>query len=147
MSTGTQTPESWPSLPLDKWLQTQETLHLWTQVVGKVKLALTPFLNEWWNVAFTVAPRGLTTGAIPASHGSFSMDFDFVDHALHIRDSDGHSQSIPLAPKTVAAFHEEVMGALRAMGVTVAINPMPPRFPVRFRSIAIPVTRHTMRMP
>lgn len=121
----------WPPLPLGGWRETQETLHLWTQVVGKIKLELTPFLNEWWNVALTVTPRGLTTGPIPipAGHGTFAIDLDFVDHTLHIRDSDGQTRSLPLIPRSVASFYGELLGTLRAMGIAVAINPLPVEIP------------------
>lgn len=125
MTAGERTAEAWPPLPLDEWRETQETLHLWTQVVGKVKLALTPLLNEWWNVALTVTPRGLTTGAIPAGDGSLAIDFDFVDHALYIRANDVRTHLIPLVPKPVASFHSEFTEALRAMGIAVTITPLP----------------------
>ena len=133
MVTGEHRVDSWPSLPLDAWLDTQETRHLWTQVAGKVKLALTPFLNEWWNVALTVTPRGLTTGSIPSGHGSFAIDFDFIDHQLYVRDSDGLTRSVSLVPKSVAAFHEEVMATLREMGIAVTINPLPAEIPDAIR--------------
>ena len=117
------TTETWPALPLAKWRETQETLHLWTQVVGKVKLELTPFLNEWWNVAFAVTPRGLTTGAIPAGDEAFAVDFDFLDHTLFVHASDGRTRSMPLIPRSVAAFYAEFLATVRAMGIEVAINP------------------------
>jgi hypothetical protein len=121
--------EPWPALPLNEWRDTQETLHLWTQIVGKVKLELTPFLNEWWNVAFTLTPRGLTTGIIPAGAGAFAVDFDFVDHALLIRTVDGRIQTMPLRPRTVATFYTEFLAIVRAMGIEVAINPLPVELP------------------
>lgn len=125
--------EPWPSLPLRTWQETQETLHLWTQIVGKIKLELTPFLNEWWNVALTVTPRGLTTGAIPAGSGTFAIDFDFIDHTLYIHDSDGHTRSIPLIPRSVASFYGELLETVRAMGIAVEINPLPMEIPNRIR--------------
>lgn len=128
-----RTIEPWPSLPLDGWRETQETLHLWTQVTGKIKLALTPFLNEWWNVALTVTPRGLTTGSIPNGDEAFGIDFDFINHHLFIRDSKGQTESIALVPKTVASFHAEVLETLNAMGITVTINPMPSEIPNAIR--------------
>ncbi len=124
-----RTPETWPALPLEEWRETQETLHLWTQVVGKVKLELTPFLNEWWNVAFAITPRGLTTGPIPAGDGAFAADFDFVDHALFVRASDGRTRAIPLIPRTVAAFYAEFLATLSALGIAVAVNPLPVEIP------------------
>ncbi|MGH2559716.1 MAG: DUF5996 family protein [Thermomicrobiales bacterium] len=123
------TTETWPPLPLEAWRETQETLHLWTQVVGKIKLELTPFLNEWWNVAFAVTPRGLTTGAIPAGDKMFAIDFDFVDHTLFVHASDGRTRSLPLIPRSVADFYAELLATVRAMGIVVAINPLPVEIP------------------
>jgi hypothetical protein len=97
--------ETWPALPLEEWREAQETLHLWTQVVGKVTLELTPFFNEWWNIAFAITPRGLTTGPIPAGDRVFSIDLDFVDHALFLRVSDGRSKVLALIPRAVADFY------------------------------------------
>jgi hypothetical protein len=124
-----RTTKTWPALPLEEWRATQETLHRWTQVVGKVKLALTPFLNEWWNVAFAVTPRGLTTGPIPAGDGAFSLDFDFVEHILFVHSSDGRTQTLPLISRSVAAFYAEFLATLRAMGIAVTLNPRPVEFP------------------
>jgi len=124
-----QTTETWPSLPLSAWRETQETLHLWTQIVGKVKLALTPFLNEWWNVVFFVTPRGLTTGPTPSAAGIFTIDFDFIDHTLLVRASDGGIEAIPLVPRSVADVYTHLLGTLEAMGITVVINPMPVEIP------------------
>ncbi len=107
------TTETWPALPLEEWRETQETLHLWTQVVGKVKLALTPFLNEWWNIAFAITPRGLTTGPIPTGDRVFALDFDFVDHALFLRVSDGSSKVLALIPRAVADFYAELLATAR----------------------------------
>lgn len=121
--------ETWPSLPLSDWQGTQETLHLWTQVVGKIKLELTPFLNEFWNVAFALTPRGLTTGPIPNGRGAFAIDFDFVDHTLFIRGSDGHTRSMPLIPRSVASFYTELLATVRSMGIEVTINPLPVEVP------------------
>src|SRR5215218_6319542 len=118
-------PEVWPALALSDWRETQETLHLWTQVVGKVKLELTPFLNEWWNVAFAVTPRGLTTGPIPSNDGAFAIDFDFVDHTLFVHASDGRTRAMPLIPRSVADFYGEFLAMIRAMGIEVEINPLP----------------------
>ena len=129
MTVAERTTETWPALPLEEWRETQATLHLWTQVVGKVKLELTPFLNEWWNVAFGVTPRGLTTGPIPAGGGAFAVDFDFVDHALLVRVSDGSSAVLALIPRSVADFYAEFLAALRALGIEVAIDPRPVELP------------------
>lgn len=121
--------ETWPQLPLSAWRETQETLHLWTQIVGKIKLELTPFLNHWWNVAFAVTPRGLTTGTIPAGVGAFAIDFDFVDHMLFIHVSDGRTRALPLIARSVADFYAELLSTLRAMGIEVTINPVSVEIP------------------
>jgi hypothetical protein len=123
------TTETWPALPLSAWRETQQTLHLWTQIVGKVKLELTPFLNEWWNIAFAVTPRGLTTGTIPAAAGAFAIDFDFVDHTLFVRASDGRTRAMPLIPRSVAGFYAELLATLHTMGIEVAINPISVELP------------------
>jgi hypothetical protein len=115
----------WPALPYHAWQDTRETLHMWTQIVGKVTLALTPFLNEWWNVAFTVTPRGLTTATIPCGQRVFVVTFDFIDHQLTIQVSDGSTTSVPLLPRSVADFYQEFMAALRALGIEVRINTQP----------------------
>ncbi len=117
--------EVWPALPYAAWTDTRETLHMWTQIVGKVKLALVPFLNDWWQVAFTVTARGLTTATIPVGHRVFQVDFDFIDHRLAIHVSDGRARSLPLRPRSVADFYQEFMGALHALGLEVAITTTP----------------------
>jgi Family of unknown function (DUF5996) len=117
--------ERWPELPYAAWKDTRTTLHLWTQVVGKVRLALTPWLNHSWHVALYVTTRGLTTSPIPWSNGSIQIDFDFIDHVLWVRTSEGHSRQIMLRPTSVAEFYEDVMIALRELGIDVHINTMP----------------------
>ena len=117
--------EIWPALPYEAWKDTLDTLHMWTQIVGKVKLVLVPFLNEWWEVAFTVTARGLTTSTIPFDHRVFQIDFDFIDHRLDIHVSDGNSRSIPLLPRSVADFYRELMGTLDALGIQVQITTNP----------------------
>lgn len=117
--------ERWPELPYAAWQDTRDTLHLWTQAVGKVRLALTPWLNHSWHVALYVTARGLTTSPIPWKAGSFQIDFDFLDHVLWIRTSEGHFRQLMLKPMTVAKFYEELTIALGDLGITVAINPMP----------------------
>jgi hypothetical protein len=104
--------EAWPSLPREAWQPTSDTLHMWTQIAGKVKLALCPWLNEWWEVALSVTARGITTGNIPLRGGVFQIDFDFSDHALEIRTSEGESRAIPLRPRSVADFFQEFMAVL-----------------------------------
>src|SRR5437773_2429408 len=105
----------WPALPYHAWQDTRETLQMWTQIVGKVKLELAPFLNEWWNVAFAVTPRGLTTATIPFGRRIFVVNFDFIDHQLTIQVSDGTTKSVPLIPRSVADFYQEFMAALHAL--------------------------------
>jgi hypothetical protein len=119
------TSDRWPSLPLAAWRDTCETLHMWTQVVGKVKLALAPRLNHWWQVALYVSPRGLTTSSIPYGGGLFEITFDFVEHRLVIVTTDGARVTLPLRPQTVADFYHEVMDALHSIGVPVKIWAMP----------------------
>jgi hypothetical protein len=117
--------ETWPALPYEEWKDTLDTLHMWTQIVGKVKLELTPYLNGWWNVALHLTPRGLTTGPIPAGERSFGVDFDFLDHRLDIHVSDARSRAIPLRPRSVAAFYKAFMAALEELGIQVQITTNP----------------------
>jgi hypothetical protein len=116
---------AWPPLPLSAWKDTHDTLHMWTQIVGKVKLELCPFLNEWWEVALHLSARGITTATIPWQDGVFEVEFDFIDHNLRIRTSHGALKSLPLMPRSVAEFYGEFMAALRALGIDVAINTLP----------------------
>ncbi len=118
-------PERWPELLYAAWQATRDTLHLWTQVIGKVRLARTPWLNHSWHIALYVTTRGLTTGPIPAGARSFQIDFDFIDHALLIAANDGQVRQLILQPMAVADFYAEVMFALDALGLATAINPMP----------------------
>lgn len=113
--------EPWPSLPLDEWRDTCATLHMWTQVVGKIRLALAPRVNHWWQVPLYVTCRGLTTSMIPYGARAFQIDFDFIDHRLIIRTSDGATDSTALQPRTVAAFYRLVMDRLRSLGLEVRI--------------------------
>ena len=117
--------DRWPELPLAAWQDTRDTLHLWTQAVGKVRLALTPWLNHSWHVALYVTARGLSTSPIPWKNGAFQIDFDFLDHVLWIRTSEGHFRQLMLKPTPVAEFYEDLMIALRELGIAVTINPMP----------------------
>jgi len=125
--------ELWPALPYEAWKDTYATLHMWTQVVGKVALALAPPMNHSWGVAFQITMRGLTTRTLPYGRRSFAMEFDFVDHQLEIRTSDGALRSLPLAPRSVAAFYYEVMDALRDLEMPVTIWPMPVEVPSPIR--------------
>ncbi|HEV2580148.1 MAG TPA: DUF5996 family protein [Ktedonobacteraceae bacterium] len=117
--------EGWPARPYEAWRDTCQTLHLWTQIVGKVRMELSPFLNHWWHVTFYVTPRGLTTSSIPYQGGVFEVIFDFVEHNLCIRTSEGTSRALPLIPRSVAAFYREFMACLHALGIEVTINPLP----------------------
>jgi hypothetical protein len=121
--------DRWPALPYQAWKDTYATLHMWTQVVGKVALALAPPLNHSWGIAFQVTPRGLVTR--PLSHGArtFTMEFDFIDHRLVIRVSDGTVRTLPLAPQAVADFYRALMNALDEMKLPVKIWPMAVEIP------------------
>ena len=115
----------WPPLPYADWTSTREALHLWTQIVGKVRLARTPWLNHSWHVTLYVTPRGLATGPIPHGDRIFDMEFDFVRQLLVIRASPDGERTIPLARGSVADFYAQVMRALAELGVPVAINIRP----------------------
>jgi len=117
--------ELWPALPYAEWKDTCQTLHMWTQIVGKVRMELSPFLNHWWHVTMYVSPRGLTTSPILYQGGVFDVTFDFVEHRLVIHTSDETSRVLPLAPRSVATFYREFMDSLQALGIDVTINPMP----------------------
>ena len=121
--------ESWPALPLDEWKDTYATLHMWTQVIGKVRLALTPLLNHWWNVPLYVDARGLTTSCMPYRNAAFEFSFDFIDHQLVLEMNDGSRRLLPLAAMPVAEFYQEVMALLRTSGIEVKIWPMPVEVP------------------
>jgi hypothetical protein len=122
-------PECWPMLRLDSWKDTCATLHMWTQMVGKVRLRLTPLVNHWWNVPLYVTARGLTTSRIPYGERAFELYFDFIAHQLGLETSDGTVKTIPLAPRSVAEFYQEFMGMLRAAGIEVRIWRMPVEVP------------------
>ena len=129
MSTPVTQIEPWPALPLEEWEDTRATLHMWTQIIGKVRLAQTPLVNHWWNVPLYVSARGLTTTAMPHGSRFFEMEFDFIDHFLVIRCSDGASRSLGLSPKSVATFYHETMTALDDLGLPVRIWTMPVEIP------------------
>ena len=122
---GTLTDTTWPSLPLAAWQDTYETLQLWTQIVGKIRLALAPKLNHWWHSTLYVTPRGLTTSAIPYGTRTFEISFDFIDHHLQIETSDGTTRTIALFSRSVADFYQEVIGTLGEIGIEVRIWTMP----------------------
>jgi hypothetical protein len=115
----------WPDLPLAAWSDTCETLHRWTQVAGKTRLALTPLINHWWNVTFLVSARGLVAPANCYDRRPFDIVFDFVDHELRITASDGRSESFALRPMTVADFYAAFMARLHRLGIDVQIWTMP----------------------
>jgi hypothetical protein len=122
-------PVPWPELPTAAWRETYETLHLWTQIVGKIRLARTPWLNHSWHVTLYVTARGLTTSAIPDGARSFQIDFDFIDHALRISTSEGTARQSALAGKSVAGFYTAIMADLAELGIDIAINETPNELP------------------
>lgn len=122
-------PVPWPPLPLEAWQDTCTTLHLWTQVVGKIRVAQTPWINHQWHVALYVSARGLTTSPIPYADGAFEIDFDFIDSTLVIRTSDGAGQRVPLVARSVADFHAAVLAALAGLDIHVQIHGTPNEIP------------------
>ncbi len=118
-------PVHWPALPWPKWEATASTLHMWTQIVGKTRLALSPLQAHWWNVPLYVTARGLSTAAMPVPDGVLEIEFDFADHQLLFRMSSGARLSVPLRPQSVADFYREYQGCLSQLGVSVRINPVP----------------------
>jgi len=124
---------AWPPLPLEGWRETYATLHMWTQVVGKVCIAATTLANHWWNIAFRVTSRGFSTPLLRAGDRIFAMEFDFVAHRLLIRCEDGSSETLPLEPRTVADFYAATMQALARLGIAVRIWTMPVEVPEPIR--------------
>lgn len=129
MTSGTEKWEQWPALPFEAWKDTCATLHLWLQIVGKIRVAQCPWVNHSWHVTLRVTARGLTTPPIPHGANSFQIEFDFVQHQLHIRVTNGGDASLPLEPQTTAAFYRGLMSALQELGVPVAIHTMPNELP------------------
>ena len=121
--------DEWPRLSHPEWRQTYDTVHMWTQVAGKICLALTPLTNHFWNITLRVTPRGLVTPLLCHEGRALTMTFDFIDHAFTIECADGATERIPLAPRTVADFHAAVMAALARLGVTVRIWTTPVEVP------------------
>lgn len=115
----------WPDLPLEAWEPTYQTLHMWTQIAGKIRMALHPPMNHWWHTTLYVNPRGLTTNSIPSGSGLFDIQFDFVDHRFELRASDGRLESFPLTAQPVAEFYRKVMAALQNLDIAVEINTRP----------------------
>src|SRR5579859_5846171 len=133
-SNSLQDPQAWPALPLAGWLDTYQTLHMWTQIVGKIRMALSPKLNHWWHTTLYVNARGLTTSPIPYGGGVFEIQFDFIDHQLEILTSDGEQESFALVPEAVAVFEAQLMAALRSLSIEVQIDSRPQEVPnpIRF---------------
>jgi Family of unknown function (DUF5996) len=129
MSEYTDNPAAWPELPLAAWQDTCATLHMWTQIVGKVRLALSPPMNHYWQVALYVNDKGLTTSPMPCHNGVMEIQFDFADHNLVIEMSEGSQRVIPLAPRSVADFYREFMATLKSLGVEPKIWPVPVEIP------------------
>jgi hypothetical protein len=125
--------DAWPALPLSEWADTYATLHLWTQIVGKVRLALSPRVNHWWEVPLYVNARGLTTSAIPYGKGIFEIQFDFIDHRLDITTSRGEQKQMRLEPRTVSDFYAELMSILQSLGIDVHIWNLPAEIPNAIR--------------
>jgi len=121
-------PSDWPALPFAEWEKTCDTLHMWTQIVGKTRMVLTPLDNHWWNVPLYVTPRGLGTSAIPWKGGSFSMEFDLVAHQLLFHNSGGVQHCMSLFPRSVADFYAEYMASLKSLGIDVKIYKVPVEF-------------------
>src|SRR5918998_6470076 len=127
-TTGTRD-EVWPSLPLAEWKETYATLHMFTQIVGKIRLVQSPRINHWWQVPLYVSARGLTTTAIPHGTRNFEIEFDFIDHQLVIRTSDDETRTLALAPRAVADFYRELMATLDALRLEVKIRAIPDELP------------------
>jgi hypothetical protein len=126
--------EAWPALPLSAWADTYATLHMWTQIVGKVRLALSPHVNHWWEVPLYVNSRGLTTSPIPYARGIFEIQFDFIEHKLIVTTSLGETKSIRLEPRAVADFEAEFLSVLHSLNISVKIWNVPSEVPnpIRF---------------
>jgi hypothetical protein len=124
----------WPALPLAEWKDTYATLHMWTQIVGKIRLARSPYLNHWWQVPLYVSARGLTTSPIPYPGGIFEIEFDFIEHVLRFENCNGSTEVLELEPRSVAEFYRAVMETMRGLGMPTKIWPMPVEFPnpIRF---------------
>lgn len=121
--------DEWPALPYEDWQPTRDTLHMYSQIVGKLRLALSPFEPEWANVPLYVTARGLTTSPVPLGLRVFDAEFDFFDHQVVLRDSDGGVERVPLRAQAVADFYATVMDALRRLGFDVTISPGPSEVP------------------
>ena len=135
-----------PALPFESWKDTQATLHMWTQIVGKVRLELCPLVNHWWNVALYVTARGLTTSPMPYGDRTVEVSFDFIDHKLLIDTCEGQHRELALKPQSVAEFYREFMAALSDLGRTGKdLDHAVRSSRIRFRLKRTPCTRPTMR--
>jgi hypothetical protein len=135
MTTAAASPlETWPSLPLEAWIETCATLHLWTQIVGKIRLTQSPWVNHAWHATLYVTPRGLTTSPIPHGSRTFQIDFDFIAHQLILTASDGGTSRLALEPRSVATFYKRLMAEMDELGLHVDIYPRPNEVedPIRF---------------
>ena len=132
--TETASSQRWPRLRVEEWTATRDTVHMWTQIIGKIRLTKSPWLNHSWHVALYVTPRGLTTSPVPDGTRTFQIDFDFVDHRLRITTSDSAQRHFALPGHSVASFHAATLAALAELGIAVAIDEMPNELPdpVRF---------------
>ena len=122
-------PSCWPALPLASWQDTYATLHMWTQIVGKIRMSLTPLVNHWWNVPLYVTSRGLTTSCIPYGNRSFELWFDFIAHQLILQTNDGVMKTLKLEPRSVADFYQKSMAMLRSANIEAKIWPVPVEIP------------------
>ncbi|HEY2468659.1 MAG TPA: DUF5996 family protein [Terracidiphilus sp.] len=130
----TDEPSCWPALPLASWQETYATLHMWTQIIGKIRMSLTPLVNHWWNVPLYVTSRGLTTTCIPYGERAFELWFDFLGHKLMLETNDGAVKSVPLEAKCVAEFYAQCMAMLKSVDISPKIWPVPVEIPnpIRF---------------
>ena len=134
-TTAPSLPEKWPSLPLEAWSETYATIHLWTQIVGKIRLAQSPWINHSWHVTLYVTATGLSTSLIPHGARAFQIDLDFVDHELRVESSDGRRCGLRLEPQSIAAFYGRLMEELDKLDLAVRISKKPnevPDHPIRF---------------
>ncbi len=125
----------WPELVLEEWQDTLATLHMWSQIVGKIRMKLTPLVNHWWNVPLYVSARGLTTSPMAYEDRIFEIEFDFIDHTLRLQCSDGSLATLDLRPQSVADFYEELMEALHGLGIDVKIWTMPVEVPAPYSAV------------
>jgi hypothetical protein len=115
----------WPELPLAEWKDTYDTLHLWTQIIGRIRLELSPFVNHWWNTTFYVTARGITTSSIHYNGKHFQIDFDFIAHLLKIETNDGSIKNLSLRPCSVTEFYHEITSAMESLGMPITIWTIP----------------------